>query len=61
MTKSENVLANKITDIVNNSMSNNIDDKSHNVVSIHKISKQCDVTYTISATSVTSSFTNESI
>jgi len=61
MTKSENVLANKITDIVNNSMSNNIDEKSHNVVSIHKISKKCDVTYTISATSVTSIFTNESI
>jgi hypothetical protein len=31
MTKSENVLANKITDIINNSMSNNIDEKSHNV------------------------------
>jgi hypothetical protein len=61
MTKSENVLANMTTGIINNSMSINAEGKSHNVLSINKVSKQCDVTYTISATSVTSSFVNESI
>jgi hypothetical protein len=51
-------LSKRLTVIINNSMSINIEGKSHNVLSINKISKQCDVTYTISATSVTSNFIN---
>jgi hypothetical protein len=44
MTKSKNVLANKLTDILNNSMSIKGGERSHNVASISKKSKRCDVT-----------------
>ena len=39
MTKSKNVLSNQLMDTINNSMSTKIDEESHNVAGINKISK----------------------
>jgi hypothetical protein len=46
MTKSKNVLLNKPKGAMNDSMSIKIGEKSHNVASISKKSRLCDVTYT---------------
>jgi hypothetical protein len=43
--RAKNVLLNKLTDVINNSMSIKIGERSHNVASISKKSKGCDVTY----------------
>jgi hypothetical protein len=45
MTKSKNVLLNKLTGVINNSMSIKIGERNHNVASISKRSTLCDITY----------------
>ena len=43
--RAKNVLLNKLTGVINNSMSIKIGERNHNVASISKRSTLCDVTY----------------